>query len=68
MISTRLARAGALAPKSRLFLGTRAFATVGDSPLDKKVEMANTEKGNYINYKYAINALCTQPKTIRSCG
>jgi hypothetical protein len=26
------------------FLGTRAFATVGDSPLDKKVEMANTEK------------------------
>ncbi|KAJ5814658.1 hypothetical protein N7474_006435 [Penicillium riverlandense] len=51
MISTRLARIGALAPKSRLLLGTRAFATVGDSPLDKKVEMTNAEKGNYINYK-----------------
>ncbi|KAJ5086954.1 hypothetical protein NUU61_008261 [Penicillium alfredii] len=51
MISTRLARVGALAPKSRLFFGTRAFATVGDSPLDKKVEMTNWEKGNYINYK-----------------
>ncbi|KAJ6106490.1 hypothetical protein N7512_010007 [Penicillium capsulatum] len=51
MISTRLARAGALAPKSRLFFGTRAFATAGSNPLDKKVEMTNYEKGNYINYK-----------------
>ncbi|GES61097.1 hypothetical protein ATETN484_0005055600 [Aspergillus terreus] len=57
MISTRLARMGALAPKSRLLLGTRGLATVADSPLDKKVEMTNHEKvsgfyrGNYINYK-----------------
>ncbi|KAF7594348.1 aconitate hydratase [Aspergillus hancockii] len=51
MISTRLARMGALAPKSRLLLGTRGLATVSDSPLDKKVEMTNVEKGNYINYK-----------------
>nr|AAC61778.1 aconitase [Aspergillus terreus] len=42
---------GALAPKSRLLLGTRGLATVADSPLDKKVEMTNHEKGNYINYK-----------------
>ncbi|KAJ5564489.1 hypothetical protein N7513_000731 [Penicillium frequentans] len=49
MISTRLARAGALAPKSRLLFGTRAYATV--DPLDKKVEMTIQEKGNYINYK-----------------
>ncbi|KAI9787730.1 MAG: Aconitate hydratase mitochondrial [Geoglossum umbratile] len=27
------------------------MATVGDAPLDKKVEMTNWEKGNYINYK-----------------
>ncbi|KAI9773456.1 MAG: Aconitate hydratase mitochondrial [Geoglossum simile] len=27
------------------------MATVGDAPLDKKVEMNNWEKGNYINYK-----------------
>ncbi|KAB8229757.1 aconitase family-domain-containing protein [Aspergillus alliaceus] len=45
MITTRLARMGAL------LLGTRGFATVSDSPLDKKVEMSNVEKGNYINYK-----------------
>ncbi|KAJ5679795.1 Aconitate hydratase [Penicillium macrosclerotiorum] len=51
MISTRLARAAALAPKTRLTLGTRAFATIGNDPLDKKVEMTNQEKGNYINYK-----------------
>ncbi|KAB8079462.1 aconitate hydratase [Aspergillus leporis] len=51
MISTRLARMGALTPKSRLLLGARGLATVGDSPLDKKVEMTNVEKGNYINYK-----------------
>ncbi|KAJ6189754.1 hypothetical protein N7519_004662 [Penicillium mononematosum] len=50
MISTRLARAGALAPKFRLLSGTRAFATVND-PLDKKVEMTNQETGHYINYK-----------------
>ncbi|PTU18116.1 hypothetical protein P175DRAFT_0511566 [Aspergillus ochraceoroseus IBT 24754] len=43
MISTRLARIGAL------LLGTRGMATV--NPLDQKVEMCNTEKGNYINYK-----------------
>ncbi|KAJ5630964.1 Aconitate hydratase [Penicillium longicatenatum] len=43
MISTRLARAGAL------LFGTRAYATA--SPLDKKVEMTIHEKGNYINYK-----------------
>ncbi|KAI9868426.1 MAG: Aconitate hydratase mitochondrial [Trichoglossum hirsutum] len=29
----------------------RGLATVSDSPLDKKVEMTNWEKGNYINYK-----------------
>ncbi|KAJ5224346.1 uncharacterized protein N7469_007849 [Penicillium citrinum] len=51
MISSRLARAGALASKSRLISGTRAFATVGNDPLDKKVEMTNYETGNYINYK-----------------
>ncbi|PYH94710.1 putative mitochondrial aconitate hydratase [Aspergillus ellipticus CBS 707.79] len=51
MITTRLARMGALAPKSRLMLGARGMATVGDSPLDKKVEMTNAEKGNFINYK-----------------
>ncbi|KAJ5730750.1 Aconitate hydratase [Penicillium malachiteum] len=43
MISSRLARAGAL------LFGTRAYATV--DPLDKKVEMTIQEKGNYINYK-----------------
>ncbi|CAG8948289.1 unnamed protein product [Penicillium salamii] len=42
MISTRLARAGAL------FNGTRAYAT---DVLDKKVEMTNQETGHYINYK-----------------
>ncbi|KAL9110106.1 MAG: hypothetical protein Q9227_005300 [Pyrenula ochraceoflavens] len=29
----------------------RTLATVTDSPLDKKVEMTNWEKGHYINYK-----------------
>lgn len=42
---------GALAPKSRLFLGARGLATASEHPLDKKVEMSNVEKGNYINYK-----------------
>ncbi|KAE8379995.1 aconitase family-domain-containing protein [Aspergillus bertholletiae] len=51
MISTRLARMGALAPKSRLFVGARGLATASEHPLDKKVEMSNVEKGNYINYK-----------------
>ncbi|KAK2746254.1 Aconitate hydratase mitochondrial [Onygenales sp. PD_40] len=51
MIATRLARAGALATKSRVLMGARSLATVSDGPLDKKVEMANTEKGNFINYK-----------------
>jgi aconitate hydratase len=50
MITTRLARMGALAPKSRLLFGTRGMATAVD-PLDKKVEMTIHEKGNYINYK-----------------
>ncbi|BAE57595.1 unnamed protein product [Aspergillus oryzae RIB40] len=45
MISTRLARMGAL------FLGARGLATASEHPLDKKVEMSNVEKGNYINYK-----------------
>ncbi|KAJ5976254.1 hypothetical protein N7481_009961 [Penicillium waksmanii] len=75
MISTRLARAGALASKSRVvstvssgaaiiriairpgrhddddddLFGARGYATV--DPLDKKVEMTNSETGNYINYK-----------------
>ncbi|KAL2384407.1 hypothetical protein RJZ90_002007 [Blastomyces dermatitidis] len=40
-----------LASKSRAILGARSMATVNDSPLDKKVEMCNHEKGNYINYK-----------------
>ncbi|KAE8355384.1 aconitase family-domain-containing protein [Aspergillus coremiiformis] len=51
MISTRLARMGALAPKSRILLGARGLATASGSSLDKKVEMSNVEKGNYINYK-----------------
>ncbi|KAL2009798.1 hypothetical protein VTN00DRAFT_5605 [Thermoascus crustaceus] len=51
MISTKLARLGALGSKSRMLLGTRSLATVADAPLDKKVEMTNWEKGNYINYK-----------------
>ncbi|PKY00839.1 aconitate hydratase [Aspergillus campestris IBT 28561] len=51
MISTRFARMGALGPKSRLFLGARGLATAGSNPLDRKVEMTNFEKGNYINYK-----------------
>ncbi|QSS51126.1 aconitase [Histoplasma capsulatum var. duboisii H88] len=51
MISTRIGRLGALASKSRTLLGVRGLATVSDSPLDKKVEMCNHEKGNYINYK-----------------
>ncbi|KAI9932712.1 hypothetical protein ASPWEDRAFT_33634 [Aspergillus wentii DTO 134E9] len=51
MISTRLARVGAMAPKSRLLFGARGYATVGESPLDKKVEMTNCETGHYINYK-----------------
>ncbi|KAJ5898796.1 hypothetical protein N7495_003540 [Penicillium taxi] len=46
MITSRLARVGALAPKSRLFLGTRSYATALE-----KVEMTNQEKGNYISYK-----------------
>ncbi|KAI9738366.1 MAG: Aconitate hydratase mitochondrial [Cirrosporium novae-zelandiae] len=29
----------------------RCYATVGDNPLDRKVEMTNWEKGHYINYK-----------------
>ncbi|KZF18905.1 putative mitochondrial aconitate hydratase [Xylona heveae TC161] len=46
MISTRqIARVG------RLLTGSRSLATVSDSPLDKKVEMTNWEKGHYINYK-----------------
>ncbi|OJD13706.1 aconitate hydratase, mitochondrial [Emergomyces pasteurianus Ep9510] len=51
MITTRIGRVGALASKSRVLLGARSMATVGDSPLDKKVEMCIHEKGNYINYK-----------------
>ncbi|KAI5301545.1 Aconitate hydratase mitochondrial [Ascosphaera pollenicola] len=45
MISSKIARAGAL------LFRARGMATVADSPLDKKVEMTNWEKGNYINYK-----------------
>ncbi|EEQ85091.2 hypothetical protein RJZ56_002501 [Blastomyces dermatitidis] len=51
MITTRIGRLSALASKSRAILGARSMATVNDSPLDKKVEMCNHEKGNYINYK-----------------
>ncbi|KAF1808493.1 mitochondrial aconitate hydratase [Eremomyces bilateralis CBS 781.70] len=36
---------------SRRSLGRRTFATVGDSPLSRKVEMTNWEKGHYINYQ-----------------
>lgn len=32
-------------------LGIRRMATVGDSPLDKKVRQNNQEEGNFINYK-----------------
>ncbi|KAF2459307.1 putative mitochondrial aconitate hydratase [Lineolata rhizophorae] len=32
-------------------LGRRAMATVSDSPLSRKVEMTNWEKGHYINYQ-----------------
>ncbi|EGD84800.1 aconitate hydratase, mitochondrial [Trichophyton rubrum D6] len=46
---TTLARASAMAPKTRLLLGARGFASAAD--LDKKVEMTNWEKGNHINYK-----------------
>ncbi|MCJ1415212.1 Aconitate hydratase mitochondrial [Xylographa parallela] len=35
----------------RVLTRTRTLATVTDAPLDKKVEMSNWEKGNYINYK-----------------
>ncbi|MCJ1319713.1 Aconitate hydratase mitochondrial [Xylographa vitiligo] len=35
----------------RVSTRTRTLATVTDAPLDKKVEMSNWEKGNYINYK-----------------
>ncbi|KAH9822832.1 Aconitate hydratase, mitochondrial [Teratosphaeria destructans] len=31
-------------------LGRRSFATPADTPLNKKVEMTNWEKGHYINY------------------
>ncbi|KAK4556386.1 Aconitate hydratase mitochondrial [Recurvomyces mirabilis] len=31
-------------------LGRRTFATPSDTPLNKKVEMTNWEKGHYINY------------------
>ncbi|MCJ1435410.1 Aconitate hydratase mitochondrial [Xylographa pallens] len=52
MISTRhLARAGKLTSGIRVLTRTRTLATVTDAPLDKKVEMSNWEKGNYINYK-----------------
>ncbi|KAK2757715.1 Aconitate hydratase mitochondrial [Arachnomyces sp. PD_36] len=51
MISTKLARVGSLASKTRVLMGTRSLATVSDAPLDKKVEMTNWEKGNFINYK-----------------
>ena len=32
-------------------LGIRRMATVGDSPLDRKVKQNNQESGNFINYK-----------------
>lgn len=32
-------------------MGRRTFATVQDSPLSKKVEMTNAEKGHFINYQ-----------------
>ncbi|KAF1352310.1 aconitase family-domain-containing protein [Delphinella strobiligena] len=35
---------------ARKLLGRRAFATVNDAPLTKKVEMTNWEKGHFINY------------------
>ncbi|OJD22490.1 hypothetical protein ACJ73_06164 [Blastomyces percursus] len=57
MITTRIGRLSALASKSRAILGARSMATVSDSPLDKKVEMCNHEKGNYINYKYGTSSL-----------
>lgn len=33
------------------FKARAGYATVGDHPLDQKVEMTNWEKGHYINYK-----------------
>ncbi|KAJ5264636.1 hypothetical protein N7505_007429 [Penicillium chrysogenum] len=45
MVTTRLARAAALLP------GTRDFATIGNDPLGRKVEMTNQETGHYIDYK-----------------
>ncbi|KGM92052.1 hypothetical protein PABG_11956 [Paracoccidioides brasiliensis Pb03] len=42
--TTRFARVGALASKSRNLLGARSLATVSENPLDKKVEMCNYEK------------------------
>lgn len=34
------------------FKARAGYATVGDHPLDQKVEMTNWEQGHYINYKY----------------
>ncbi|KAJ5606495.1 hypothetical protein N7510_009276 [Penicillium lagena] len=47
MISTRLARIGALCLAPR----DSGLRYRGRFPLDKKVEMTNAEKGNFINYK-----------------
>ncbi|KAH0544003.1 hypothetical protein FGG08_001770 [Glutinoglossum americanum] len=45
LASRKIIRAG------KLLYRARGMATVSDSPLDKKVEMTNWEKGNYVNYK-----------------
>ena len=37
---------------------TRGFASVSENPLDRKVEMTNAEKGNFINYKYVFSRFC----------
>ncbi|CAG8050604.1 unnamed protein product [Penicillium nalgiovense] len=45
MVTTHLTRAAALLPR------IRDFATIGNDPLARKVEMTNQETGHYINYK-----------------
>ncbi|KAF8541953.1 putative aconitate hydratase mitochondrial precursor [Trichophaea hybrida] len=53
MMSRHIPRASKLCSGSvfRLTQRQRGLATATDDPLNKKVEMTNWEKGNYINYK-----------------
>jgi aconitate hydratase len=51
MLSTRQFLRAAPMRAAAAQLGVRRMATVGDSPLEKKVAQNIHEKGNYINYK-----------------